>query len=66
MYLGPKYPREWHAAFAQAGGRSEFVQYPAFGEDGHPLFTRAPQIWRPKVVEFLRAQGFALREGATP
>ena len=64
MYLGPTYPREWHAAFAQAGGKSEFVQYPPFGEDGHPLFTRSPQTWRPKVVEFLRAQGFPMREGA--
>lgn len=66
QYLGPGYPREWHAAFAQAGGRSEFVQYPPFGEDGHSLFTRAPKTWRPKVVEFLRTKGFAMPLGEVP
>lgn len=58
-YLGAEYPRQWHAAFAQAGGRSEFVLYPPHGEDGHSLLTRHPQTWQPKVLEFLRANGFA-------
>ena len=64
MYLGPTYPREWHAAYAHAGAPSEFVQYPPFGDDGHGLFTRSPQTWRPKVIEFLRVRGFPMREGA--
>ncbi|HVE52799.1 MAG TPA: dienelactone hydrolase [Ramlibacter sp.] len=60
-YLGAEYPRQWHAAFAQAGGRSEFVQYPPHGEDGHSLLTRHPKTWQPKVLEFLRANGYAVK-----
>lgn len=63
MYLGPRHPREWHAAFTRAGGAAEFVQYPPFGDDGHALFARSPKTWQPKVVEFLRAQGFAMDGG---
>ncbi|HEY8358149.1 MAG TPA: alpha/beta hydrolase [Ramlibacter sp.] len=58
MYLGPEYPRQWHAAFTRAGGHGEFVQYPPFGEDGHPLLTRGPAVWQPKVLQFLQAHGF--------
>jgi dienelactone hydrolase len=58
MYFGPEYPRRWHAAFAQAGGRSEFVQFPAHGADGHALFTRFPAAWQPRVLQFLQANGF--------
>lgn len=64
MFFGPEYPRRWHAAFAQGGGRAAFVQFPPQGEDGHGLFTRFPQAWQPTVLEFLRSQGFARR--ATP
>jgi hypothetical protein len=65
MYLGPAYPREWHAAFAKGGAPAEFVQYPPFGDDGHGLFTRQPQTWQPRVLQFLRANGFAVgAEGA--
>jgi dienelactone hydrolase len=59
MYFGPEYPRRWHAAFAQGGGRAEFVQFPPHGDDGHALFTGFPQAWQPRVMDFLRSQGFA-------
>jgi dienelactone hydrolase len=64
LYFGPEHPRRWHRAFAQAGGTAEFVQFPPHGDDGHSLFTRFPQEWQPRVLEFLRAHGFARR--ATP
>lgn len=64
LYLGARYPREWHAAFARAGGRSQFVQYPPFGSDGHSLFTRSPATWQPAVLDFLRANGFTPRQEA--
>jgi|GEM_PF-6869226 len=38
------------------------MQFPPHGEGGHSLFTSAPTIWRPLVVDFLRKQGFALKE----
>jgi dienelactone hydrolase len=58
MYFGPKLPKEWFDAFRAAGGRGEYVLYPANGSDGHPLFTRAPEVWQPRVLEFLRANGY--------
>lgn len=58
MYFGPQLPRQWHAAFTQAGGKARFVQFPPHGEDGHSLFTRFPEVWQPAVSEFLDANGF--------
>lgn len=61
-YFGPRHPKEWFEAFRQAGGSGEFVQFPPWGDDGHSLFTAFPAVWRPAVVEFLRAQGFEMKE----
>lgn len=62
-YFGADHPREWFQAFKAAGGNGEFVQFPAYGEDGHSLFTRAPQVWQPRVREFLDRAGFARPAG---
>jgi hypothetical protein len=32
---------------------------PPNGDDGHGLFTRAPELWQPRLLEFLRANGYA-------
>lgn len=61
-YFGPTYPKEWFEAFRKAGGSAEFVQFPPHGEDGHSLFTAFPAVWRPTVVEFLRKQGFEMKD----
>jgi dienelactone hydrolase len=58
MYFGARYPREWFDAFRDAGGVGEFVLFPPYGADGHLLFNEAPELWRPRVLEFLRANGF--------
>jgi dienelactone hydrolase len=58
MYFGPKYPRDWHQAYVAAGGKAQFVQFPPQGDDGHLLFSRFPQLWQPKVSEFLDSIGF--------
>ncbi|HUK05396.1 MAG TPA: dienelactone hydrolase family protein [Burkholderiales bacterium] len=57
-YMGPTYPREWFDAFRAEGGPGEYTRYPPSGQDGHGLFTRAPDIWAPRVLEFLRANGY--------
>ena len=62
QYWGPSHPREWFEAFQAAGGRAEFVQLPPHGDDGHQLFARFPDVWRPVVAEFLRKQGFEMKE----
>lgn len=58
MYFGPKHPKQWFDAFKAAGGIGEYVLFPANGANGHGLFTQAPDVWRPRVLEFLRAHGY--------
>jgi len=58
MYFGPVYPRQWFQAYTAAGARAEFAQYPPHGDDGHSLFSRFPEVWQPRVSEFLDAVGF--------
>ncbi|MGQ2981084.1 MAG: alpha/beta hydrolase family protein [Polaromonas sp.] len=58
MYFGPKLPRQWFDAFKAAGGTGDYMLFPANGEDGHPFFTRAPELWQPTVLAFLRAHGY--------
>lgn len=59
-YFGPKLPREWFDAFRAAGGNGEFVLFPPHGDNGHSLFTRAPELWQPRVLDFLRSLGYEL------
>ena len=59
QWMGSKYPREWFAAFQAEGGVGEFVQFPPHGKDGHGLFSQAPEVWRPTLLTFLQANGFA-------
>ncbi|MGC1172627.1 alpha/beta hydrolase family protein [Polaromonas sp.] len=58
MYSGPRYPREWFEAYTAAGGKGDFVQFPPHGDDGHLLFSRYPEVWQPRVAEFLDTHGF--------
>jgi len=58
MYFGPKLPKEWFDAFKAAGGTGEYTLFPALGDNGHGLFSLAPEVWKPRVLEFLRANGY--------
>jgi dienelactone hydrolase len=58
QWMGPKYPREWFDAFKAEGGVGEFLLFPPNGKDGHYLFTQDPEVWRPKALAFLRANGY--------
>ena len=51
--------REWFDAFKAGGGVGEFVLFPPNGKDGHGLFTQDPEVWRPKAMAFLRANGYS-------
>lgn len=61
-FFGPRLPREWFEAFREAGGQAEFKQFPPHGEDGHQLFAKFPQAWQPVVADFLRRQGFDIKD----
>ncbi len=58
LYFGSKLPREWFDAFKAEGGVGEFVLFPPYGDNGHLLFSRAPEIWQPRVQTFLQGLGY--------
>lgn len=61
-YFGPALPREWVQAFRDAGGPAEFMHFTPHGDDGHQLFAKFPQVWQPVVADFLRHQGFDIKD----
>jgi dienelactone hydrolase len=61
-YFGPPLARQFYQAFAAGGGRASFITAPAFGNDGHTLFSRKGiSIWGPIVDDFLKTQNLTLR-----
>jgi dienelactone hydrolase len=62
-YFGPELARRMHGAFTASGGRAELIEAPAFGNDGHTLYSAAGiPLWTPMVDKFLRAQNLGSRE----
>jgi dienelactone hydrolase len=62
-FFSPSLAQQFKAAFVQGGGNVDFVAAPAFGEDGHGLFSPAGiPVWTPYVEQFLRRQNLPLRE----
>jgi dienelactone hydrolase len=62
-FFGPALAHRLHAEFGAAGGRAEFVDAPAFGVDGHRLFSAAgASIWTPMVDRFLLEHNLASRD----
>lgn len=58
LYFSPRHTEAWFAAFRANGGTGTFRLLPAFGDNGHLLFTRGFDIWAPLVRDFLVQQGF--------
>jgi dienelactone hydrolase len=58
MYFGAKLPRQWFDAFIASGGVGEFALFPPVGDNGHLLFSRAPELWQPRVKDFLSPLGY--------
>ncbi len=53
-YIGPALARAMHKAFTQAGGKAELRILPAYGDEGHELFTAdGSSIWAPVVSDWL-------------
>jgi dienelactone hydrolase len=65
-YFGPDLAQRMHDAFTSAGGRAQLVSLPAFGEDGHYLFSRGITTWTPIVDGFLRGQLIGRRDLLPP
>jgi hypothetical protein len=55
-YFGPALAKRMHAAFVSSGGNAKLVIAPAFGKDGHTLFSLGgTSEWSPIVDDFLKS-----------
>ena len=62
-FFGPELAHRMHAAFTSAGGRARLIDAPAFGRDGHGLFSAGgASIWTPMVDDFLREVNLGTRD----
>lgn len=57
-YFSPRNASRWAEAYAAGGGAVSLRQLPAFGTDGHRLFSNGNDVWQPLVDEFLATLGF--------
>jgi dienelactone hydrolase len=62
-FFRPELAHRMYAAFTAAGGRARFIDAPAFGNDGHTLFSaKGAPIWTPMVDNFLRDMNLGTRD----
>jgi dienelactone hydrolase len=61
-FFGPALAQRLREAFTAGGGKVEFVAAPAYGEDGHSLFSAAGvALWTPFVDRFLKSHNLMPR-----
>lgn len=66
-FFAPALARRFHAAFTGAGGNAEFIAAPAFGTDGHGLFSeKGAPIWTRYVDDFLARRNLTLTSQLLP
>jgi dienelactone hydrolase len=66
-FFGPALAQQLADAFKSGGGNVDFVAAPAFGNDGHGLFSAAGiPVWTGYVDTFLKKQNLALRSEPIP
>ncbi len=66
-FFGPALADRFHAAFTRTGGRASLIAAPAFGEDGHQLFSeKGAPVWEPYVDDFLARQNLTLADRLLP
>jgi dienelactone hydrolase len=54
-FFNPSTSRLWYKRFAAGGAKAEYVLQPAFGKDGHYIFSddSGAKIWLPAVERFM-------------
>jgi dienelactone hydrolase len=65
-YFRPELAHQLFAAFTSAGGRAKLIDAPAFGTDGHRLFSAGIAMWPKPVDDFLREQNLGARDLLPP
>ena len=63
-FWGGQHPQDWHRAWTDGGGRAEFHQLPASGDDGHQGVLADMDTWVPLFENFARSIGLSF--GAWP
>jgi dienelactone hydrolase len=70
LYFNAQTSRLWYERFSAAGGRADYVLQPAFGRDGHYIFSEVLGVryWLPAVEQFLGKHGvpFERLDAASP
>ena len=63
MFFAPPLAHHFYDAFRTGGGNAAFIDAPAFGQDGHYLFSaEGRQQWTPLVDVFLRDHGLGAND----
>lgn len=65
LYWGADWPQRWARAWQEGGGKLEFHQLPASGQDGHNGMGSDMDHWVPLVEAHLAGAGFT-RSGLVP
>lgn len=59
LYFAPRHSKAWYDAYVKNGGKADYLLLPAFGDNGHFLFSLGSDIWEPLVENFLAKNGFS-------
>ncbi len=65
LFWGTEWPKRWHKAFTDAGGKAKLTTFGPIGDDGHKLLNEGFAHWRPAVDQFVGSLGFKLPVAAT-
>jgi len=65
-YFRPDLAHKLLAAITAGGGRAKLIDAPAFGNDGHLLFSAGTAMWPQMVDDFLREQHLGTRDLLPP
>jgi dienelactone hydrolase len=58
LFWGEQFPRDWHAAYAEGGSPTQFVQTaPLEGQDGHRLLAYGGRMWSVPLNAFVNRIG---------
>jgi dienelactone hydrolase len=59
LFFNAQTSRLWYERFTAAGARADYVLQPAFGRDGHYIFSEmlGVRVWLPAVEQFLGKHG---------
>lgn len=57
-FWGPELPKEWFSLYQEKGGKARFVSLPAYGDNGHGIFSGDMETWRRPFEDFVHELGF--------